>query len=50
MAAEYQEIIRNEVDEPLARIADISLVGENLIRYNSIINDVSHAAREKGNS
>jgi len=43
-----QNIVREELDERLARLAMIGPSGEKLIRYACIINDVKHAAGRTG--
>ena len=45
---ECQDILRNDVKEPVARTAIIGQAGENLVRYACILNDVVHAAGRTG--
>lgn len=41
-AKEAQEILLDEVGEKRARVKQIGIAGENLVRYACIINDLSH--------
>jgi len=43
-----QEIICKELDDPRIRFATIGPAGENLVRFASIMNDLTHAAGRTG--
>ncbi|HEY64428.1 MAG TPA: aldehyde ferredoxin oxidoreductase family protein [Caldilineae bacterium] len=46
--AEVEEIIKDELGEPRARIAQCGLAGENLVRFACVINDINRAAGRTG--
>ena len=45
---ETQQEIRSELQDPLIRTAAIGPAGENLVRFASIMNDLTHAAGRTG--
>ncbi len=45
---ECQRLIQQELGDKLVRIAQIGPAGENLVRYASVINDLSHVAGRTG--
>ena len=45
---ECQDAVREELDEPRARLAMIGPGGEKLVRYACVINDLKHAAGRTG--
>lgn len=46
--AEVEDIIRQEVGEPNAKVAQCGIAGENQVLYACILNDISHAYGRAG--
>ncbi len=46
--AEVEDIIRQEVGEPHAKVAQCGIAGENQVRYACVLNDISHAYGRAG--